>query len=88
MSANRALDQRLAAAERPSDAPDSVPELNAAQYVILAESQRKKRVLAETKVKNNALVVENKRLLDERVESEKAAYEVRTQADWSREGRR
>lgn len=55
---------------------DALPELTATQYVILAESQRKKRALMETRIKYNALVDENKRLLREREESEKAAFEV------------
>eukprot|EP00892_Ulva_mutabilis_P000632 jgi/Ulvmu1/1056/UM105_0014.1 len=55
---------------------EALPELNATQYVILAESQRKKRALMETRIKYNALLEENKRLLREREESEKAAFEV------------
>lgn len=55
---------------------EALPELNATQYVILAENQRKKRALMETRIKYNALVEENKRLLLEREESEKAAFEV------------
>lgn len=57
--------------------PPPLPELTAAQYVILAESQRKKRALAEARLKYNALVDENKRMLQEREEAEKTAFEVR-----------
>lgn len=60
----------------PGNDEEALPELNATQYVILAESQRKKRALMETRIKYNALVEENKRLLRERKESEKAAFEV------------
>lgn len=60
---------------------DALPELTATQYVILAESQRKKRALMETRIKYNAIVEENKRLLQEREESEKAAFEVGSKFD-------
>jgi hypothetical protein len=53
------------------------PELTAPQYAILAEAQRKKRALAETRIKYNDLVEENTRLLEEREQSEKMTYEVR-----------
>lgn len=66
----------LAAPAAPSESPP-LPELTAAQYVILAESQRKKRALAEARLKYNALVEENKRMLAEREEAEKTAFEVR-----------
>jgi hypothetical protein len=56
--------------------PPPLPELTAAQYVILAESQRKKRALAEARIKYNALVEENRRMLREREEAEKTAFEV------------
>ena len=55
--------------------PAPLPELTAAQYVILAESQRKKRALAEARLKYNALVEENKRMLQDREDSEKTAFE-------------
>ena len=64
-----------AAPAAPSE-PPPLPELTAAQYVILAESQRKKRALAEARLKYNALVEENKRMLEEREEAEKTAFEV------------
>lgn len=63
------------AAEQPSTL-DNTPELTATQYVILAESQRKKRALAEGRIKYNALVDENKKLLVDRSESERQTYEV------------
>ena len=52
------------------------PELTSTQYVILADSQRKKRALAETRLKYNSLVDENKRLLLDRNESERQTFEV------------
>lgn len=52
------------------------PELTATQYAILAEAQRKKRALAETRIKYNVLVEENKRLLEEREATERTTYEV------------
>lgn len=51
-------------------------ELTSTQYVILADSQRKKRALAETRLKYNSLVDENKRLLLDRNESERQTFEV------------
>jgi hypothetical protein len=78
MSANGLPDQRHVGDASVGEVLASVPELTAAQYVILAESQRKKRALAETRVKYNALVLENKRLLEERAEAEKATFEVRS----------
>jgi hypothetical protein len=77
MSANGLPDQRLVSDASAGEVLERVPELTAAQYVILAESQRKKRALAETRVKYNALVLENKQLLEERAEAEKTAFEVR-----------
>jgi hypothetical protein len=70
---------RTKAAPAPAAAPEPppLPELTAAQYVILAESQRKKRALAEARLKYNALVDENKRMLQESEEAEKTAFEVR-----------
>jgi hypothetical protein len=65
------------AEQAPVTEPPPLPELTAAQYVILAESQRKKRALAEARIKYNALVEENKRMLQEREEAEKTAFEVR-----------
>lgn len=60
----------------PPEKSPALPELTAAQYVILAESQRKKRALSEARLKYNALVEENKRMLQEREEAEKTAFEV------------
>lgn len=65
----------MAAADEPVQAAEA--DLTAEQYVILAEAQRKKRALAETRVKYNELVTENKRLLEEREQTEKVTYEVR-----------
>jgi hypothetical protein len=64
----------MAAPSELIEAPE--PELTATQYVILAEAQRKKRALAETRIKYNVLVEENKRLLEEREHTEKVTYEV------------
>jgi hypothetical protein len=64
----------MAAPPERIEAPE--PELTATQFVILAEAQRKKRALAETRIKYNVLVEENKRLLEEREHTEKITYEV------------
>jgi hypothetical protein len=63
-------------AGKPSAAAGKSPALTAEQYVILAEAQRRKRALAENRIKYNELVEENRRLLEERHESEKTTYEV------------
>ncbi|GMH39630.1 hypothetical protein BSKO_07528 [Bryopsis sp. KO-2023] len=52
------------------------PELTTMQYVILAENERKKRALAETKAKYSQLLEENKRLLQDRENTERENYEV------------
>jgi hypothetical protein len=65
------------AAAKVDNVPEPAPALTAEQYVILAEAQRKKRALAETRLKYNVLVEENKRLLEEREQAEKNTYEVR-----------
>jgi hypothetical protein len=64
----------MAASSEATRAPEA--DLTATQYVILAEAQRKKRALAETRVKYNVLVEENKRLLEEREHTERVTYEV------------
>lgn len=54
----------------------SKEDLSSTQYVILSENQRKKKALFETKQKYNALLSENKLLLEEREANQLETYEV------------
>ena len=67
----------MASQEPPKEDPHAAELSASTQYVIQAESQRKKRALAESRLKYNALVEENKRLLLDRNESERHTFEVR-----------
>ncbi|XRB07516.1 flagellar/basal body protein [Pycnococcus provasolii] len=51
-------------------------DLSSTQYVILSENQRKKKALFDTKQKYNALLQENKMLLEEREANQLETYEV------------
>lgn len=51
-------------------------ESSSSEYFILAENQRKKKALAEVKGRYDALLLENRQLLEERETSEQETYEV------------
>ena len=50
--------------------------MSSTQYVILAENQRKKKALSETKARYVALLSENRSLLEEKEAMERETYEV------------
>ena len=49
---------------------------SSAEYVILAENQRKKKALLDVKGRYDALLSENRQLLEERELSQQETYEV------------
>ena len=55
---------------------DTGPDMSSTQYVILAENQRKKKALSETKARYVALLSENRSLLEEKEAMERETYEV------------
>uniref|UniRef100_A0A7S0VHW6 Uncharacterized protein n=1 Tax=Polytomella parva TaxID=51329 RepID=A0A7S0VHW6_9CHLO len=59
-----------------ADQGEVTTELTATQYVILAENQRKKKALAETKSQFSKLTSENRILLKQLEETQRENYQV------------